>query len=56
MKKVIFKSVAKVKEGRKMIQKVFEIIEYTEADDAAIRLRAMAMNWQLISIEKAGDQ
>ncbi len=51
MKKVIFKSVAKVKQGRKMVSKIFEIIEHTDASDDMIKLRAMALNWQLISIE-----
>jgi hypothetical protein len=51
MKKVTFKSIVKVKVGRKMVQKEFINIEYTEADDQAIRTRAMALNWQLVSIE-----
>ncbi len=51
MKKVTFKSTTKVKQGRKMVQKTFEIVEYTEAADSAIQLRAMALNWQLVSIE-----
>lgn len=53
MKKVTFKSI--IKSGGtlwspKKIEE-FVIVEYTEADDAAIRLRAMALNWEIIKIE-----
>lgn len=53
MKKVTFKSVAKVKQGRKMVEKTFEIVEYTEASLDNIKLRAMAMNWELVKVEGA---
>lgn len=47
MKKVTFKSIAKI--GKKI--KEYTIVEYTEASEDAIKLRAMALNWQLVSIE-----
>lgn len=47
MKKVTFKTIWKLKnELREDI-----IIEYTEASDDMIKLRAMALNWILVSIE-----
>lgn len=47
MKRVTFKSFYMIK-GQ---AKTSIIIEYTEASDSAIRLRALALNWQLIKIE-----
>lgn len=47
MKKVTFKSTVKIGKA----EKTFTIVEYTEADDSAIRLRALALNWVLVSIE-----
>jgi hypothetical protein len=47
MKKVTFKS----RPGITGKNKIYTIVEYTQADDAAIRLRALALNWDLISIE-----
>lgn len=32
-------------------KKPYQIIEFTEADDASIKLRALALNWDLIYIE-----
>ena len=51
MKRVTFKVKTKIKENRKWIEKTYTIVEYTDADDSAIRLRALALNWELISIE-----
>lgn len=52
IKKVTFKATYPVRaKGQKPAFKTTEIVEMTEADDAAIRLRAMALNWQLVSIE-----
>lgn len=47
MKKVTFKSHIKI--GNKI--KEYHIIEYTDASDDMIKLRAMALNWSLLSIE-----
>ena len=53
MKKVTFKSVVKIggTPWNPKSTKTFEIIEYTEADESSIRLRAMALNWTVVSIE-----
>jgi len=49
MKKVTFKATYKIgKETR-----TSEIVEYTQASDAEIRLRALALNWILVSVEAA---
>jgi hypothetical protein len=47
MKKVTFTSTVKI--GKKL--KTFVNVEYTEASDDAIKLRALALNWTLVSIE-----
>lgn len=51
MFKVIFKTTYKVKEGRVWVQKhsTFEEIVKSEAD---AKLRAMALNWQIVQIVK----
>lgn len=53
MLKVTFQSTVKVKQGRKLITKTFQNVEEhkTEAD---AKLRAMALNWQIVSIETVG--
>lgn len=50
MIKVTFRSEYKVKQGRKMVYKISEWTEEikTEAD---AKLRAMALNWQIVKIE-----
>lgn len=50
MLKVTFKSEYKVKENRKWVTKISEWTEEikTEAD---ARLRALALNWQIVKIE-----
>ena len=51
MRKVTYKTFAKVKEGRKLVEKTYTHVEYTEADDTAIRIRILAFNGQLVSVE-----
>lgn len=44
MRKVIFRPY-------KPLPNQKDIIEYTKADDASIRLRALALNWYIVKIE-----
>lgn len=48
--KVTYRATYKVKQGRKMVEKVSEWTEEikTEAD---ARLRALALNWQIVKLE-----
>ena len=48
--KVTFKSVYKAKEGRKWVQKESLIVE-TMSAVADYKLRALALNWQIVSVE-----
>ena len=50
MLKVTFKSTYKVKEGRYWITKTSEWTEEIRSESDA-KLRAMALNWQIIKIE-----
>ncbi|MEZ0208842.1 MAG: hypothetical protein ACAH17_01540 [Candidatus Paceibacterota bacterium] len=50
--KVTFKSVYKAKEGRKWVEKTSLIVETMNAT-ADYKLRAMALNWQVVSVEAA---
>lgn len=50
MKKVTFKSKL-VQITKTKFVPANEIVEYTEADESTIRLRAKALNWDLVSIE-----
>lgn len=52
MVKVTYRSAYQVKQGRKMVQKVSEWTE-TAPDAAAAKLRAMALNWQIVKMEAA---
>lgn len=52
MFKVTFKSTCKVKEGRKWVLKSFEWVEFIKTESDA-KLRAMALNWQIVRIEIA---
>jgi hypothetical protein len=48
--KVTFKTNFKIKEGRKWISKSSEIVEIM-ASDADYRLRALALNWEVVKVE-----
>ena len=48
---VTFKAVYKVKQGRKMVDKVSEFME-THKSESDAKLRAMALNWQIVKIEQ----
>lgn len=48
MKKVTFKSICKI--GKQT--KEFTITEYTAATLSEIRIRALALNWNLVSVEE----
>lgn len=50
MLNVTFKSTYQVKQGRKMVAKTSEWVEQIQ-DEASARLRAMALNWQIVNIE-----
>lgn len=52
LKRVTF--LAKWKSGKKFKSKT--IVEYTNADVGMIRLRALALNWTLVSIEDVEGQ
>ena len=51
---VTFKSNYKVKEGRKWVNKTSTWDERIKTEDDA-KLRAMALNWQIIKMEKTHD-
>lgn len=48
--KVVFKAECEVKEGRKWVKKSFEFTE-THKTEADARLRALALNWHIVSVE-----
>lgn len=48
--KVTFKSNYKTKEGRKWVEKTSTIVETMDAN-ADYKLRALALNWQVVSVE-----
>jgi hypothetical protein len=50
MVQVTYRSAYKVKQGRKTIQKVSEWTEQAP-DEASAKLRAMALNWQIVKME-----
>jgi hypothetical protein len=50
MFKVTFTKTVQVKQGRKMVSKTYENVE-THTSEANYRLRAMALNWQIKSVE-----
>lgn len=52
MFKVTFKASYKVKQGRKWVSKTSEWVEVIKTESDA-RLRALALNWEIIKIEGA---
>lgn len=50
MVKVTFKAECEVKEGRKWVKKSFEFTE-THKTEVDARLRALALNWHIVSVE-----
>jgi len=53
MFKVTFQSQVKVKEGRKWVTKTFTNVE-EHTSEANYRLRALALNWSIVSVETTG--
>lgn len=54
MLKITFESSYKVKEDRKWVKKTSQWDELIK-DEASARLRALALNWTIIKIEKIHD-
>jgi hypothetical protein len=54
MLKVTFESSYKVKEGRKWVNKTSQWDEFIKDEEDA-KLRALALNWQIVKMEKVHD-
>ncbi len=54
MKKVTFEATYLIGKGLEKTEHTSIIHEFTDASDAAIRERAYALNWKIISIETNG--